>query len=156
MYDEPKMIVDYTIDDLGKYGKTVDIKRGYLNSESGNVFIGKDNNKIVRKQIRQRNLNIVNIKDECNINGDIPKLFICKAGVNIEKKIIAMIVKDDKDVKQIIIPIEDIEAIIGKSGEMFQYTNVCIKQQIPHYIGYNSIWSMLYLKKDINSYMQYK
>lgn len=156
VHDEPKMIIDYNIDDLGKYGKTVDIKKEYLNSESGNVFIGKDNNQIVCKQIRQRNLNIVNIKDESNINEDIPKLFICRAGVNLEKKIIAMIVKDGKDVKQIIIPIEDIEAIIGKSGEMFQYTNVCIKQQVPHYIGYNSIWSMLYLKKDINFYMQYK
>lgn len=151
--DEPNGLLDYSIDDLGTEGKRVHIVDQHLSDDSGNVFISINNDKIVTKKIRQRNIDI--FTNNCGeMSKNIPNLFICKAGINVTKEIIAMIIKDGVDVKQIIIPISDIELLVGKGGNMFRYANVCIKEQAPHYIGYNSIWSELYLKKNINFYIK--
>jgi len=135
--DEPKILVDYSIDDLGTEGKKIHIVDQCLNDESGNVFVGRNNEKIVTRKIRQRNLDIFT-RYSGKMTKDIPSLFICKAGMSVTKEIIAMIIKDGNDVKQVIIPMKDIELIVGKGGDMFQYANVCIKEQVPHYNSIDS------------------
>ncbi|MDO5716483.1 MAG: hypothetical protein Q4Q17_01670 [Tissierellia bacterium] len=146
--------IDYSIDDNGNRGKSVDLINCDLGVSTSNIFFGVDKHGKLNSQVRHRNI-VVKTENSCCIKDGLSScLHINYAGISTSGKYLNLIIPFENNSYRITIPLDEIIKVFSTGS--CQYSNVmyCWKRGVPHLVYLRSPRLAMVLKRTLSSYIR--
>lgn len=151
--DSPKGIIDYTYDDNGVMGHSVNLIDYNLSSATGNTFLGINEKRQIESLIRQRNLIMSFDSTEMQRSTrESPIMPVYRAGFSKKNNCIQIITSINGVIRKLSIPSKEIESLRAINGITLEMVGICHKHGCPHYFGIKTPWAEMTMERKVEEY----